>query len=99
MEPIPRPMRRSADFDAFDKVCEGIGLAADHGMRPGIRVTVQRANYRQLPAFVGLAKALGAREVSFLAVDVANPHAFGRTDDFVSDLALRLGICRNSRRY
>jgi radical SAM protein with 4Fe4S-binding SPASM domain len=24
-----------------------------------------------------------------LAVDVANPHAFGRTDDFVSDLALR----------
>ncbi len=28
-------------------------------------------------------------QVSFLAVDVANPHAFGRTDDFVSDLALR----------
>jgi hypothetical protein len=27
--------------------------------------------------------------VSFLAVDVANPHAFGRTDEFVSDLALR----------
>jgi radical SAM protein with 4Fe4S-binding SPASM domain len=27
--------------------------------------------------------------VSFLAVDVANPHAFGRIDDFSSDLALR----------
>jgi hypothetical protein len=26
--------------------------------------------------------------VSFLAVDVANPHAFARTDDFKSDLAL-----------
>ena len=42
----------------------------------------------QLPQFVSLAKALGARQVSFLAVDVANPHAFGRTDDFGSDLAL-----------
>ncbi len=76
-------------LDAFDKVCAGIRGAADHGMPPGIRVTVQRANYRQLPAFVVLAKALRARQVSFLAVDVANPHAFGRTDDFVSDLALK----------
>jgi MoaA/NifB/PqqE/SkfB family radical SAM enzyme len=76
-------------LDAFEKVCAGIRRAADHGMRPGIRVTVQRANYRQLSAFVVLAKALRAKQVSFLAVDVANPHAFGRTDDFVSDLALR----------
>ena len=76
-------------LDAFDKVCEGVRAAAAHGARPGIRVTVQRANYRQLPAFVDLSRELGARQVSFLAVDVANPHAFGRTDDFVSDLALR----------
>jgi MoaA/NifB/PqqE/SkfB family radical SAM enzyme len=77
-------------LDAFDKVCEGIRSAADEGVPAGIRVTLQRANYRQLPEFVDLAKELGARSVSFLAVDVANPHAFGRTDDFVSDLALRL---------
>jgi MoaA/NifB/PqqE/SkfB family radical SAM enzyme len=76
-------------LDAFHKVCEGIQAAAAHGVPPVIRVTLQRANYRQLPAFVDLAKDLGARRVSFLAVDVANPHAFGRTDDFVSDLALR----------
>jgi Fe-coproporphyrin III synthase len=76
-------------LDAFDKVCEGIRAAADHGVRAGIRITVQRANYRQLPAFVRLARALGARSVSFLAVDVANPHAFGRTDDYQHDLALR----------
>jgi MoaA/NifB/PqqE/SkfB family radical SAM enzyme len=76
-------------LDAFHKVCEGIQAAAAHGARPGIRVTLQRGNFRQLPAFVDLAKELGARQVSFLAVDVANPHAFGRTDDFVSDLALR----------
>ncbi len=76
-------------LDAFDKVCEGIRAAADRGVAPGLRVTLQRANFRQLPAFVDLAKRLGAKRVSFLAVDVANPHAFGRTDDFASDLALR----------
>ena len=76
-------------LDAFHKVCEGIQAAAAQGVPPVIRVTLQRANYRQLPAFVDLAKDLGAQRVSFLAVDVANPHAFGRTDDFVSDLALR----------
>jgi MoaA/NifB/PqqE/SkfB family radical SAM enzyme len=77
-------------LDAFDKVCGGILALAGLGAPAGIRVTLQRANYRQLPAFVRLARELGARQVSFLAVDVANPHAFGRADDYVSDLALRL---------
>jgi MoaA/NifB/PqqE/SkfB family radical SAM enzyme len=76
-------------LDAFHKVCDGIQAAAAEGSRPGIRVTLQRGNFRQLPAFVDLTRELGARQVSFLAVDVANPHAFGRTDDFVSDLALQ----------
>jgi MoaA/NifB/PqqE/SkfB family radical SAM enzyme len=76
-------------LDAFGKVLEGIQAAASYGVAPNIRVTLQRSNYRQLPAFVDLARAVGARQVSFLAVDVANPHAFGRVDDFSSDLALR----------
>lgn len=76
-------------LDAFDKVLEGIQAAAGHGVAPSLRVTLQRANYRQLPAFVDLARVVGARQVSYLAVDVANPHAFGRTADFSSDLALR----------
>jgi MoaA/NifB/PqqE/SkfB family radical SAM enzyme len=76
-------------LDAFDNVCDGIRAAAEHGVAPGLRVTLQRSNFRQLPAFVALGKELGARQVSFLAVDVANPHAFGRTDDFQSDLSLR----------
>jgi MoaA/NifB/PqqE/SkfB family radical SAM enzyme len=75
-------------LDAFDKVCEGIRAAAAHGVAPSVRVTVQRANFKQLPTFVSMAKDLGARQVSFLAVDVANPHAFGRTEGFISDLAL-----------
>ena len=75
--------------DAFDKVCAGIAAAAGTGVPVSVRVTVQRANYRQLPAFVDIARQAGARQVSFLAVDVASPHAFGRTDDFGADVALK----------
>jgi MoaA/NifB/PqqE/SkfB family radical SAM enzyme len=75
-------------LDAFDKVCEGIRASAAQGLAPGLRVTVQKANYRELPAFVELAKELGARQVSFLAVDVANPHAFARTSAASNELAL-----------
>jgi MoaA/NifB/PqqE/SkfB family radical SAM enzyme len=77
-------------LDAFDNVCNGIRVAADAGVQVNLRVTLQRANYRELPVFVDLARQTGARQVSFLAVDVANPHAFGRTDDFGSDIALAL---------
>jgi Fe-coproporphyrin III synthase len=76
-------------LDAFDKVCEGVRAASAAGAPVGVRVTVQRANYRQLAQFVDLARSLGARQVSFLAVDVANSHAFARADGFASDLALR----------
>jgi MoaA/NifB/PqqE/SkfB family radical SAM enzyme len=75
-------------LDAFDTVCEGIRAAVEAGARVNVRVTLQRANYRELPAFVDLVRELGASQVSFLAVDVANPHAFARTEDFSRDLAL-----------
>ncbi|MBV9726039.1 MAG: radical SAM protein, partial [Gammaproteobacteria bacterium] len=55
-------------LDAFDKVCEGIRATARAGTPVSVRVTLQRANYRQLPLFVGLARELGAQQVSFLSV-------------------------------
>jgi len=76
-------------LDAFDNVCAGVEACADEGVPARLRVTLQRSNYRQLPRFIDLARRLRARQVSFLAVDVANPHAFGRNDDFASNLALR----------
>lgn len=76
-------------LDAFDKVCEGIRLATDAGASVSVRVTLQRANYSELPLFVDVARRAGARQVSFLAVDVGNPHAFGRTDAARPDVALR----------
>ena len=76
-------------LDAFDNVCAGIRAAADAGAALSVRVTVQRENYRALPVFVSLARGLGARQISFLAADVRNPHAFGRTDGFSADIALQ----------
>jgi Fe-coproporphyrin III synthase len=86
----PHTYQAIRGLDAFDNVCEGIKAAAALGLAPSVRVTVQRSNYRQLPQFVALTRQLGARQVSFLAVDVANPHAFGRNEAFSKDLTLSL---------
>lgn len=75
-------------LDAFDKVCQGVRAVAAQGNAPSLRVTLQRSNYRELPRFVELARQLGARRVSFLAVDVANAQAFGRRADFARALPL-----------
>jgi len=80
--------QRIRGVDAFDKVCEGIEAVAQLGVPTSIRVTLQRANYRELIRFVPLARTLGAKQVSFLAVDVANQHAFARADTYAEGLVL-----------
>jgi MoaA/NifB/PqqE/SkfB family radical SAM enzyme len=80
---------RIRGVDAFDKVCEGIRAVAAAGVPTSVRVTLQRGNYRELLEFVALARALGAAQVSFLAVDIGNPHAFARRDGVAPELALR----------
>lgn len=90
LDGIDRPMYAAIrGLDAFDKVCQGIRATADAGACLSVRVTVQRTNYRALPALVELARDTGARQVSFLAADVSNPHAFGRVGEFEADVALR----------
>lgn len=87
-----RPMYAAIrGLDAFDKVCEGIRAAARAGGALSVRVTVQRTNYNALPTFVTLARELGAKQVSFLAADVRNSHAFGRTRDFNTGMVLQPG--------
>jgi Fe-coproporphyrin III synthase len=75
-------------LDAFDKVCEGIQAAADSGLRVTVRVTVQRRNYRHLADFVEVARRCGASQLSFLAADVSNAHAFGRNGGVGDEIAL-----------
>lgn len=77
-------------LDAFDKVCAGIHATSATGASVSVRVTLQRSNYSELSQFVDLSRQVGARQVSFLAVDIANPHAFARSDNFSNDVALRL---------
>lgn len=74
--------------DAFDNVCEGVRAAVALGVPVTLRVTLQRSNYRQLSRFVALAHELGVRQVSFLAVDVGNAHAFARAMPVADELAL-----------
>jgi MoaA/NifB/PqqE/SkfB family radical SAM enzyme len=78
-------------LDAFDHVCTGIRTAVGLGARVTLRVTIQRANYREVPALIDLGRELGASQISFLAVDIANPHAFARTQSFDNDIALGPG--------
>lgn len=77
--------------DAFQTVCDGIRAAVHHGARVTVRVTIQRLNYFAVREFVDLARELGVHQISFLAADVSNSHAFGRTADSHNDVALRDG--------
>lgn len=62
--------------DALPLILEGMAHIAPH-LPITTRTTVQRANFRHLSAIIQVAKAHGARKISFLAVDTANPEAFG----------------------
>ncbi|HYO88185.1 MAG TPA: radical SAM/SPASM domain-containing protein [Candidatus Limnocylindrales bacterium] len=63
--------------DAFDLVLEGIQAVRAGGVPVTTRTTLQRANFRELPAIITAAKGAGATGISFLTVDVSNPFAFG----------------------
>jgi Fe-coproporphyrin III synthase len=63
--------------DAFDLVLDGIRLAKGAGLKVTTRTTVQRENFRELPLIIQSALSAGADAVSFLAIDVSNPFAFG----------------------
>ena len=95
--PTRRPMPRSAVSTPSTRCARGSARSRHAARRSSVRVTVQRANYRQLPQFVALARELGAHQMSFLAVDVANPHAFGRVGGLQQRVSRwRPRICRCS---
>lgn len=63
--------------DAFDLVLDGMRAVKAHNLPLTTRTTVQRANYREIPQIIDAGLNTGADLISFLAVDVANPFAFG----------------------
>lgn len=74
--------------DGFEAVCAGVRAMAARGVPVTLRCTVQRRNYHELPALARLGQALGAEQVSFLAVDVSTHVAFARAEDYNRTLAL-----------
>ncbi|RMF78596.1 MAG: radical SAM protein [Chloroflexi bacterium] len=63
--------------DAFDLVVEGMRLVREGGLPVLTRTTVQRANYHEIPQIIEVCRSVDINHVSFLTVDVSNPHAFG----------------------
>lgn len=63
--------------DAFDLVLDGIRAARAAGLPVTTRTTVQRANFRELPALIDAALSADVTTISFLTVDVSSGVAFG----------------------
>lgn len=63
--------------DALDLVIDGIQAARAGGVPVTTRTTIQRANYQEIPQIIARAKAADVNRISFLAVDISNPFAFG----------------------
>jgi MoaA/NifB/PqqE/SkfB family radical SAM enzyme len=78
-------------LDAFDQVCRGVRAMTERRVPTILRVTVQRANFRQLGRLVDLAGDLGVDRISFLAADVRNAAAFGRRTQPQDQLSLSVG--------
>jgi Fe-coproporphyrin III synthase len=66
--------------DAFDLLMEGVDAIRAGGIPVTIRTTVQQANFREIPQIIDVALAHDVNTISFLAVDVSNPFAFGDRD-------------------
>lgn len=63
--------------DGWARVLEGIQAVRAGGAPVTTRTTLQKLNFREMPAIIQAARAAGVNRISFLAVDVSSVHAFG----------------------
>jgi MoaA/NifB/PqqE/SkfB family radical SAM enzyme len=84
----PETYRAIRGVDGFAAVCRGVREMVARDLPVTLRCTVQRGNYRELPALIRLSRELGARQISFLAVDVSTHVAFARAEDYQRTMAL-----------
>ncbi|GAB4571132.1 MAG: hypothetical protein Kow0077_07030 [Anaerolineae bacterium] len=73
----PATYRAIRGVDAFALVLDGMRAVGRTGVPVVTRTTVQRLNFREVPAIIEQAGAAGASRVSFLPVDAHSPEAFG----------------------
>ncbi len=84
----PETYQRIRGVDGFALVERGVRGLVERDASVNLRCTVQRDNYRELPAIVRVAKAWGVQSVSFLAVDVSTHQAFARQGEFERQMGL-----------
>jgi Fe-coproporphyrin III synthase len=63
--------------DAFDLILEGIDIIRAANIPVTTRTTIQQANFREIPKIIELGLTHDITNISFLALDIANPFAFG----------------------
>lgn len=63
--------------DAFDLIFEGIDMLRTKNIPVTTRTTIQQANFREIPQIIEIGLAHDVSHISFLAIDVSNPFAFG----------------------
>lgn len=66
--------------DAFDLILDGIDAIKSGGLPVTIRTTIQQLNFREISQIVDVGLQHNVDNISFLAVDVSNPFAFGLRD-------------------
>lgn len=74
--------------DAFDLLMDGARLLREADVQVVTRTTVQRANFREIPQIIDVARDADVNRISFLAVDVSNPYAFGPRFETDPDLVM-----------
>lgn len=66
--------------DAFDLILEGIDLVRQADIPVTTRTTVQQMNFREMPQLIDVALEHDVNSISFLAMDLSNPFAFGERE-------------------
>lgn len=90
----PQTYEAIRGVNSLERVLAGIGAVRELGVPVTTRTTVQRANFREIPLIAQRAIEAGANKVSYLAIDVSNPVAFGdrRQSGGVVDVAEQGGL-------
>jgi MoaA/NifB/PqqE/SkfB family radical SAM enzyme len=74
--------------DGLEAVLTGARALAPRHPSVTFRTTLQRANFREMPALIHLAWEAGVAGISFLAADVSTSEAFGRDATCAGERAL-----------
>lgn len=83
----PESYQAIRGVDGLGLIERGVGQLVDK-VPITFRTTVQRGNYREMPALLRLTRSWNVAHHSFLAVDVTTHAAFARHDEFENSLAL-----------